>query len=320
MVPFWLQALVLGVVQGLTEFVPVSSSAHLVLVPYLLGWQQPALAFDVALHMGTLAAVLCYFRRELWAMAVAVTRGAQEAEGRLYRQLALLLVLASVPVAIVGALLERRIAAVFQAPGVTAALLFVTAAILAIGEKIRDRRVGRTLVTVNADGDGTLVGGAAKSGAAKAITATRLRRLPVGWDDHDPAGATLAELGVRQAVTVGLMQVVALLPGVSRSGSTITGGIASGLTREAATRFSFLLSIPALIGAGMLSLADLTQPGPFGATDLAIGVLAAFVAGYLAIRWLVALVAHARLTGFAWYCAAAGAIGVLGYLMLGPPP
>ncbi|MGH8885068.1 MAG: undecaprenyl-diphosphate phosphatase [Egibacteraceae bacterium] len=320
MVPFWLQALVLGVVQGLTEFVPVSSSAHLVLVPYLLGWQQPTLAFDVALHMGTLAAVLCYFRRELWAMAVAVTRRAQEAEGRLYRQLALLLVLASVPVAIVGALLERWIAAVFQAPGVTAALLFVTAAILAIGEKIRDRRVGRTLATTNADGDGTLVGGAAQSGAAKALTATRLRGLPVGRDDHDPAGATLAELGVRQAVTVGLMQVVALLPGVSRSGSTITGGIASGLTREAATRFSFLLSIPALIGAGMLGLADLAQPDPFGAIDIAIGLLAAFVAGYLAIRWLVALVAHARLTGFAWYCAAAGAVGLLGYLMLGPPP
>jgi undecaprenyl-diphosphatase len=318
-VPFWLQALVLGVVQGLTEFIPVSSSAHLVLVPHLLGWQQPSLAFDVALHMGTLAAVLYYFRRELWAMVVAVTRRAGEVEGRLYRRLAFLLVLASIPVMIVGLLLQQRIAAVFQSPGATATLLFVTAAILGTGEKIRDRRMARTAAVATVDGDPVLVGEVAQRGGTKMITATRLRSLPVGQDDVDPGGATLAELGARHAVAVGLMQVVALLPGVSRSGSTITGGIASGLTREAATRFSFLLSIPALVGAGVLGLADLAQPGPFRVVDLAVGVLAAFAAGYLAIRWLVALVARARLTGFAWYCVAAGAIGLLSYRMLGPP-
>lgn len=319
MVPVWLQALVLGVVQGLTEFIPVSSKSHLVLVPYLLGWQEPGLAFIVALHLGTLAAVLLYFRRELVIMAAALIGQGDPTQGRLYRRLALFLVLASLPVAITGALIEGRIEAVFQSPAATAALLLVTTLILVVGEKIRDRRVAKTPATINANGDGSGVAEEGKSPNVR-ITATRLRSLPVGHDDHDPAGVTLAELGVRHAVVVGLMQVVALLPGVSRSGSTITGGLAAGLTREAATRFSFLLSIPAIAGASMLTVGDLAQPGRYRALDIAIATFAAFVAGYLAIRWLVALVAHARLTGFAWYCAAAGAIGLLGYLTLGPPP
>lgn len=324
MVPVWLQALVLGIVQGLTEFIPVSSKSHLVLVPYLLGWQEPGLAFIVALHLGTLAAVLLYFRRELMAMAAALTGRADPTAGLLYRRLALLLVLASLPVAAVGALLEGRIEAVFRSPAVTAALLLLTTLILVVGERIRDRRVakadpaiGKTAATVNRNGDGGAVSGQGQSGNARAITATRLRGLPVGQDDQDPMGATLAELGVRHAVVVGLMQVVALLPGVSRSGSTITGGLASGLTREAATRFSFLLSIPAIAGASLLTLGDLAQPDRYRALDIAIGTLAAFVAGYLAIRWLVALVARDRLTGFAWYCAAAAVVGLLGYVLLG---
>ncbi|MGH8904627.1 MAG: undecaprenyl-diphosphate phosphatase [Egibacteraceae bacterium] len=317
MVPVWLQSLVLGVVQGLTEFIPVSSKSHLVLVPYLLGWQEPGLAFIVALHLGTLAAVLLYFRRELVAMAAALTGRADPTAGRLYRRLALLLVLASLPVAAVGALLEGRIEAVFRSPAATAALLLLTTLILVAGEKIRDRRVAKAAATVNRNGDSGAAGGQGQNESARVITAIQVRGLPVGHDDHDPAGATLAELGVRHAVVVGLMQVVALLPGVSRSGSTITGGLVSGLTREAATRFSFLLSIPAIAGASLLTLGDFTQPDRYRALDIAIGTFAAFVAGYLAIRWLVALVARDRLTGFAWYCAAAAAVGLLGSLVLG---
>jgi undecaprenyl-diphosphatase len=318
-VPIWLQALVLGVVQGLTEFIPVSSSAHLVLVPYLMDWQQPTLAFDVALHMGTLAAALWYFRRELWAMVAALTGRANPSEGRVYRQLAFLLMVASLPVAIAGALFERRIAAVFQSPAQTAALLFVTAGFLIMGEKIRDLRVVRTPPTrvlgegPSLDSEGT------KSGDTRSMTATRLHSLSVGRDDFDPAGMTLAELGIRHAVVVGLLQALALLPGVSRSGATITGGLASGLTREAATRFSFLLSIPALIGASALNLADLAETDRYSALDIATGMVTSSVVGYFAIRWLVALVARDRLTGFAWYCMAVGIIGLLGYLMLGSP-
>lgn len=324
MVPVWLQALMLGIIQGLTEFIPISSSAHLVLVPYLFGWQEPTLAFDVALHVGTLAAVLCYFRRELVAMVIALAGRADPTEGRLYRRLALLLILASVPVAVAGALFERRIAAVFHSPAATAMLLFLTAALLVAGEKARDLRVAKASAATGVGERGRIqpgsaVGGGLEGGQSPAMTATRLHNLPMGEDNLDPAGATLAEVGVRHAVVVGCMQALALLPGVSRSGSTITGGLVSGLTREAATRFSFLLSIPALIGASALSLPDLAQADGYRASDLAIGVLAAFVAGYLAIRWLVALVARDRLTGFAWYCAAAGAIGLLASLILGPP-
>jgi undecaprenyl-diphosphatase len=124
-------------------------------------------------------------------------------------------------------------------------------------------------------------------------------------------------MSLKHALVIGAIQSVALLPGVSRSGSTITGGIFAGLTREAATRFSFLLSIPALVGAGLLKVADLTEVGGYTAVEIAVGVTAAFVAGYAAIRWLVALVAHERLTGFAWYCLAAGTIGLLGVTLFG---
>lgn len=317
MVPVWLQSLVLGVVQGLTEFIPISSKGHLVLVPYLLGWQEPGLAFIVALHLGTLAAVLLYFRRELIAMAAAVMGRADPAQGRLYRRLALLLVLGNVPVIIVGLLFKQRAEAIFASPGATSALLFLSAALLIAGEKIRDHRVAKAPANTSTGGSEMeqIWTGDWAGGDGNTRTATRARGLPVGRDDDDPAGASLAELGIRHAVVVGLMQVVALLPGVSRSGSTITGGLVSGMTREAATRFSFLLSIPAIAGASVLTLGDLAQASRYRVLDLAVGVLAAFVAGYLAIRWLVALVARDRLTGFAWYCAAAGAIGLLGYLM-----
>lgn len=320
MIPGWLQALVLGIVQGLSEFMPISSDGHLVLVPYLLGWEQPSLAFVVALHVGTLAAVLVYFRRDLGAMLAAVTGRAAPAEGQLYRRLALLIMLGSVPVAVVGFLFKERIETVFASPRAAAAFLFFTAALLATGEKARDRRVATHRPNLNTPaGPERRWTGDSTSEDATTRTATTVRDLRIGRDDRDPTGASLVDLRVRHALIVGLMQSVALLPGVSRSGSTITGGLLSGLTREAATRFSFLLSIPALIGASMLSLGDLAEPGSYRGLDIAVGVLAAFVSGYLAIRWLVAWVARDRLTPFAWYCVAAGTTGLLGYLLTGPP-
>ncbi|MGH8905954.1 MAG: undecaprenyl-diphosphate phosphatase, partial [Egibacteraceae bacterium] len=141
MIPLWLQALVLGVVQGLSEFVPISSDGHLVLVPFLLGWEEPSLSFIVALHMGTLGAVLLYFRRELLAMLMAVTSRSHTPEAMLHRRLAMLLAAGSVPVAVVGLLLEARIEEAFTSPLIAAAGLLVTAALLIAGERARDRRV-----------------------------------------------------------------------------------------------------------------------------------------------------------------------------------
>jgi undecaprenyl-diphosphatase len=142
-IPQWLQAVVLGVLQGATEFIPVSSSGHLVLVPYLLGWERPGLAFDVALHAGTALAIFLYFRRELGGMVWAVFRGGGTREGRLYRRLAVLLVAASVPVAVVGLLFKDTFEQLFETPPVAASFLLVTAVVLVAGEKVRDRRVRR---------------------------------------------------------------------------------------------------------------------------------------------------------------------------------
>jgi undecaprenyl-diphosphatase len=312
-VPLWLQGLMLGVVQGLSEFMPISSDGHLVLVPFLLGWKQPSLSFIVALHFGTLAAVLLYFRRDLLAMLTAVTSRSDEPEARLYRRLLVLLVAGSVPVAVVGLLLKERIEHVFASPLIAPALLFVTAAFLIAGEKARDRRVARAA---------TATGSAEPAGGPRPLsntaTATEPRvQLAVGHDEQDATGDTLADMSVQQALVIGMLQTVALLPGVSRSGSTITAGMFAGLTREAATRFSFLLSIPALVGASLLNVTELATAGEYSGLEIIAGVVAAFLSGYAAIRWLVSFVARERLTGFAWYCAIAGVIGLLGGALRG---
>jgi undecaprenyl-diphosphatase len=310
--PTWLQALVLGIVQGLTEFIPVSSSGHLVLVPYLTGWERPGLAFDVALHIGTAGAIVTYFRAELWAMARGLVRPGSDPEGRLYRRLGLLLVLGSVPVAIVGLTFHATFESAFASPPVAAGFLFATAGILTGGEAWRSRRVRRAAARQRT---GLHAGSGGIAPAADPVP--ERYRLPVGADPADPDGKTLPQLGVREAVLVGAAQTLALFPGISRSGTTIMAGVAAGLTRQAATRFSFLLALPALLGAGIVSLPDLAEPGLYSTGDILLGVGAAFVASYLAIRFLVAFVSTERLTGFAAYCVAAGAIALGAYAVLG---
>ncbi len=143
MIPAWLQAVLLGIVQGLTEFIPVSSSGHLVLVPYLLGWEDRGLAFDVMLHLGTLGAVLIYFRREFWAIASGVLGLDRSATGRIYRRVGLLIIPASVPIALVGLLLEDQVAEVFESPLATVGFLVVTAGLLTGAEAGRPRPARR---------------------------------------------------------------------------------------------------------------------------------------------------------------------------------
>lgn len=318
--PPWLEAVILGVVQGLTEFIPVSSSAHLVLVPYLAGWEHPGLAFDVALHMGTAAAVIVYFWRELVAMARGLLFGGRDADGRIYRRLALLVVLASVPVAIIGLFLEDFISGVFEQPLVVAGLLLVTALLLFSGERVRTLRSKRTQRrAAHADHGRAVWTGDWRGTPAVDDGAGAVGVLPVGDDGEDPAGQTLDRLTVRHAVVIGLFQGLAILPGVSRSGSTISGGMMAGLTREAATRFSFLLSLPALLGAFILSLPDLGEPGSYSTPVIAGGVVASFISGYAAIRFLVRLVARDRLTGFARYCIFLAVVTFIAYQFLGPP-
>lgn len=320
MIPTWLQAVLLGVVQGLTEFIPVSSSGHLVLVPYLLGWEPQGLAFDVALHVGTLVAVVVYFRAELVAIVRGLLGWDRTPTGLAYRRVGVLLVVASVPVAAGGLLLEERIADAFDSPLVVVVTLLVTAALLVTSEAVRDRRVRRAAapepVDVTSDGARQWTGD--WRAGERAMPPAVGSRLPLGTDPADRLGADLAGLRPRHAVSAGLLQALALLPGISRSGATIAGGVFAGLTREAATRFSFLLSIPALAGASIVSLPDLPD-AQVPAVEVALGIAAAFVSGYVAIRYLVALVARDRLTPFAFYCMAVAGLALLGYGMLGPP-
>jgi undecaprenyl-diphosphatase len=241
------QALVMGIVQGLTEFLPISSSGHLILVPWLLGWDEPfitSLAFSVMLHMGTLAALLVYFAGDWVRLAGAGLASLRDRRigDDPWRRLAWVLVAATIPAAVIGGLLGDTIEAAARRPAIVALALVIGAAILWYAD-----RVGRRQRDVDA----------------------------ISWP---------------VAVAIGFAQTIALVPGVSRSGITISAGLFAGLTREAAARFSFLLAAPTIGGAGLLEVYHLVR-GEAGAVPeasvLLVGVVAAAVTGLLAIGGLL---------------------------------
>ncbi|MEP7357253.1 MAG: undecaprenyl-diphosphate phosphatase [Anaerolineales bacterium] len=268
-----IQAIILGLVQGLTEFIPVSSSAHLIIVPWLFGWTNPALTslpFDVALHLGTLLAVLAYFAAD-WVRLIraGIASLVERRIGRdPDRRLAWLLVIGSIPGAVIGALAESKIEALFHQPGVPVS----TAAMIALAVML------------------ALLG-------AALMAAERLAR-------HVRA---LNQVTLRDAILIGLSQALAIFPGVSRSGATITAGLGLGLTRETAARFSFLLSAPIIAGAGAKSLYEIykgMQSGAIASADLGlfpIGFIAAAVSGYLCIRFLLAYLRSHSTSVFVYY-------------------
>jgi len=244
------QGVILGLVQGLTEFLPVSSSGNLILVPRIFGWPDQGLAFDAVMHLGTLAALLAYFRRELLDMA----------SGALSRRLAVLLVLATVPGAVAGALLEKLIESSLRSPTIIA----VATAGWAIVMWIADRRAA-----------------APPSGP----------------------GDPLERVSTGQAIAVGCAQALALIPGTSRSGITITAGLLGGIDRATAARFAFLLGIPITAGAGSLKALHLVKHGipPGEAGPLAAALVTAFVAGWFAVWFLVSYLKTRSLRPFVVY-------------------
>jgi undecaprenyl-diphosphatase len=265
------RALVLGAVQGLTEFVPVSSSAHLVLVPFLLGWPIPSLSFDVAIHLGTVLALVVYFWRDLWAIATGVIRSAlRRADGRdrMNGRLALLLLIGSFPAAAVGTLLEGLVEGLFKRPAFVAGQLVLTAVLLLVGEAVYRRR-----------------------------------------REEDRRG--IDEVTVADAVTMGALQALAISPGISRSGATITGGLFRGLAREAAARFSFLLSIPAILGAAVVAVPDVPPETEWGPTVAASGVAA--ITGFAAIAYLLRYLRTNTMRPFAYYCVVLSAVSLTVY-------
>jgi undecaprenyl-diphosphatase len=261
------RALVLGVVQGFTEFLPISSSAHLVLVPFVLGWETPSLPFDVAVHIGTGLAVVAYFRRELLGLATGSLRsvaGRGDDRDRAMARLTLLLALGSVPAAIAGLFLQGFVEDLTDRPEVVAAFLLGTAAILILGEEVYRRR-----------------------GALE----TR----------------DMTQVGVGDAIFVGLWQAVAIVPGISRSGSTITGGILRGLSRDAAARFSFLLGLPAIVGAAVIELPELSDVDP---TTVIAATAVSAVTGFVAIAFLLRYLRTRTMRPFAAYCVLASAVAL----------
>jgi undecaprenyl-diphosphatase len=268
-----LQAILLGLIQGATEFIPVSSSAHLIIVPWLFGWKDPALTsltFDVALHIGTLVAVLAFFASDwirlikAWFMSVKERKVGTDPD----RRLAWFVVIGTIPGAIAGILFESKIDALFHQPGVPiqASAMLVMAVIIAV------------------------------MGAALLIADRMARHL-----------ADLKGLSLKNVLIIGFSQAFAIFPGVSRSGSTITAGLALGLKREAAAKFSFLLSAPIIAGAGLKSLYEIysgLKTGAIAQTDLLlfpIGFIAAAVSGYLCIRFLLNYLQKHSMNVFVYY-------------------
>lgn len=261
------QALVLGVVQGLTEFLPVSSSAHLVLVPAALGWDQPSLPYLVLLHAATLVALLTYFRRELIELALGSRRPGPQ------RKVLVLLAVATVPAGLAGVFFEKQFEGSFSKPFQVALQLIFTGMLL----------VG-----------------------AQALS----RRHQVPGDNPDGIEAMAEKVSWRAAVGIGFAQALAIVPGISRSGATISAGILAGLSRPLAARFSFLISIPILVATSLLEVPKLAGESP-GAAALVVGFVASGVTGYLSIAGMIALLQRRGLMGFAVYCVVAGTVAAL---------
>ena len=247
-----LEAIVLGIVQGLTEFLPVSSSGHLVLGQALLGIRLPGVTFEVTVHLATLCAVLWVYRGRVGSLASGALRG----DGPSWTYIGLL-VLASLPAGVVGVLAKDWFEAAFGRPVFAASLLIVT---------------GFIVYSVR-------------------LTAAR-------------AKAPVPSAG--QSVLIGIAQAAAILPGISRSGATVAMGTWRGVDAVAVAEFSFLMSVPAILGAGLLQLRDAGGAGGPGAAVLVAGFVTALVAGVMAIRLFVRMLQAGAFHRFAWYCWAAG--------------
>ncbi len=247
-----LQIIVLAIVQGLTEFLPISSSGHLILAPALFGWPDQGLAFDVAVHFGTLAGVLGYFYRDLLSITRAFfTQSPADSQDA---KLGYLLIAATIPVGLIGLAFHDWISVALRSPEVIAASTAIFGVVLWLAD-----RLGRKQREV-------------------------------------------ASLTVGNAVFVGLAQAIALIPGTSRSGITMTAGLALGLTRTAAARFSFLMSIPVIVLAAVLETRHLVASDVAVVwSQLLIGAAVSGLVAYLTIRFFLRFVERLGMAPFAWY-------------------
>ena len=252
-----LQAALLGLIQGLTEFLPVSSSGHLALGQAILGIETGDVSFEVIVHFGTLLAVLTALRERIRNLVVGCLHGDRKAW-----QMVLLLILGTVPAAVAGLVFKDFLASAFADPKAVSGWLIVTGIIL--------------------------------------------------WSTRSRAGER-TQTGLWDAIWIGVAQALAVLPGISRSGSTIAVGLWRGLDGREAATFSFLLSIPIILGATVLEVGDLVAHPPTreALVPLVVGACTAYVSGVVAIRWLLGILQGGRLDRFAYYCWGLGAMGLL---------
>ncbi len=260
-----LEAIVLGIVQGLTEFLPISSTGHILFVPALAGWRDPGAAFSAVIQLGTMAAVLVYFRTDLWRMAVAFVKSfvgdhplwrSDDSDARI----GWYIVLGTIPISIIGIVFADQIETSVRSLSLVAAVMILFSFVL---------------------------------------MAADLK----GAQDRD-----VKQLTLRDGIIIGLFQALALIPGVSRSGSTISGGLFLGLDRESATRYSFLLSVPAVVLSALFELRKIGDGAgaSVGVAPTIIATVLAFISGYLAIAFLLRFVRTHNFAVFVVYRVAVG--------------
>lgn len=267
-----LKAIILGIIQGLSEFLPISSSGHLVLGQKILGFKEAGLAFEVFVHFGTLLAVLVVFRRDVWQMIRwlpgvpgFIGRGMRiESDEDEYRAMSFFIIVGTIPAAVLGLLFESAVEQLFDSAMLVLVALLMTAVIMWSSRYTRESDDLRFMLL---------------------------------W----------------QALLIGFAQAFAIIPGISRSGSTIVMALWLGIGRQTAARFSFLLSIPVILGASILKLKDLveTPPPADQLLQIGLGTLAAAVSGYLAIVWMLNIIRRQKLEWFGVYCAVVAVFGML---------
>lgn len=255
-----LEALVLGLVQGLTEFLPISSSGHLRIVPALLGWEDPGAAFTAVIQLGTMAAVLVYFRADLWRIARAWLGELRVpfAHRSTDANVGWFIILGTIPISIFGVALSSQIESGARSLYLIGSALITFSFVMLLAERVGSYR------------------------------------------------RELSDMDGRDGLFIGLAQALALVPGVSRSGATISAGLIRGLDRGAAARYSFLLSVPAVVLSGLFELKDVGGEGGAATAPTVIATLVAFVTGYVAIAWLLRYLATHTLSAFAAYRIALG--------------
>ncbi|MBA8945012.1 MULTISPECIES: undecaprenyl-diphosphate phosphatase [Streptomyces] len=270
----WFESLILGLVQGLTEFLPVSSSAHLRLTAAFSGWEDPGAAFTAITQIGTEAAVLIYFRKDIGRILSAWTRSLTNKEMRQDHdaRMGWLVIVGSIPIGVLGVTLKEQIEGPFRDLRLTAAMLIGMGIVLGVADRLAARD---------------------ESGGRHRVAKQRKE---------------LGDLTVKDGLIYGVCQAMALIPGVSRSGATISGGLFMGYRREAAARYSFLLAIPAVLASGLFELKDAAEGGHVSWGPTAFATVIAFVTGYAVIAWFMKFISTKSFMPFVWYRIALGVV------------